>query len=268
MQMIYQMRYSFFGKSGWRSETSNDKAQLLDPERLKKRHYFLEKIALRSLQDQTDGDFALQVLSSDYMDEANKRLLVETCKDMLGERAHVFFRKEGSAGDYVNGYRKEHLADEPLCAQIVLDDDDAVALDFTERLRAEAEAAWQLKRPEEDNCFISHSRGISAKFSDGTVQLSHRNVQATNLGLALVAPAKTHRSIFGIAHKKIVERRPTRIIHSWYPAYIRAVHDTNDSRGFHTAENILVGEPLDRAFAAFPLLADLLQEWKLVEPAP
>ncbi|MBK0327338.1 hypothetical protein I5535_08520 [Rhodobacteraceae bacterium F11138] len=55
LQAVFQMRYSFFGKSGWRSGTSRDKDRLLDPDRLQKRFHYFENMALPSLAAQTGG---------------------------------------------------------------------------------------------------------------------------------------------------------------------------------------------------------------------
>lgn len=264
MHMIYEMRYSYFGRSGWRSAASTDKEKLFDEARLDTRHYFLEKIALRSLADQTDPDFGLIVLSAEDLPDRHKSRLQQVCGDLLGDRAHVIFRAPDSAGTCFNRYRKEAFSSEPWTAQIVLDDDDAVSADFTARLRAEAQAAKQLRAPGEDYCFLSHARGISAVFRNGQVSLRHRINAATNLGLACVAPTASRRQPFGIAHKKILERRPVRVIYSRAPAYIRAVHDTNDSRAQYS-DDIVQADEMPKMHAAFPLLQDLIAKWPLAD---
>ncbi|WP_417524994.1 glycosyltransferase [Marinovum sp.] len=264
MHMIYEMRYSFFGRSGWQSEASTDKALLFDEARLDQRHYFLEKIALRSLADQSDGDFGLIVLSAEDLPDPHKARLQQVCGDMLGDRAHVIFRAPDSAGDCFTRYRKETFASDPWSTQIVLDDDDAVAVDFTERLRAEALAAKKLRAPGEEYCFISHARGISAVFRDGQMSLRHRLNAATNLGLAVTAPTGSRRQPFGIAHKKILDRRPVRVIYSRTPSYIRAVHETNDSKA-QFSDRIVQAAEMDRMHRAFPLLRDLMTDWPIAD---
>lgn len=264
MHMIYEMRYSYFGRSGWKSAASTDKEQLFDEARLDTRHYFLEKIALRSLADQSDRDFGLIVLSSEDLPERHKARLQQVCGDMLGDRAHVIFRAPDSAGACFQRYRKATFTADPWTAQIVLDDDDAVSADFTARLRAEALAAKQLRAPGEEYCFLSHARGVTAVLRDGTMSLRHRVNAATNLGLACVAPTGSRRQPFGIAHKKILERRPVRVIYSRAPAYIRAVHDSNDSRAQYS-DDIVQPEDMARMHEAFPLLKDLIADWPLAE---
>lgn len=264
MHMIYEMRYSFFGRSGWQSDASADKALLFDDARLDGRHYFLEKIALRSLADQSDPDFGLIVLSSSDLPQHHKTRLEQVCGDMLGDRAHVIYRDPDSAGTAFQRYRKQSFTQDPWTCQIVLDDDDAVSADFTQKLRAEAMAAKRLRPDGEEYCFISHARGISAVFRDGKMSLRHRINAATNLGLAVVAPTMSRRQPFGIAHKKILERRPVRVLYTREPNYIRAVHDTNDSRAQYSDE-LVRADQMERMHKAFPLLKDLIAEWPIAD---
>lgn len=266
MHMLYMMRYSFFGNSGWQSAASQDPKLLFDEERLREREYFLEKIAARSLADQSDKDFDLIVLSSKLMPEPASKRLREICGDMLGRRAHVIFRDPDQAGIIFHRYRKRNFTKYATSTQIVLDDDDALAVNFTEDLRAEAEAAQSLmqRRPDRpDYVFISHARGVSARFDNGEMEFTHRSVPATNLGLAVVAPSHSRRNPFNVAHKRILERRPVRVIYTHEPQYIRAVHGSNDSRvREHLAKDLVRENEMPAMLEAFPLLRDLGKEWK------
>lgn len=268
MHMIYMMRYSYFGQSGWRSEAATNPDLLFAPQRLEERDYFLRKIALASLRDQTDEDFELIVLSSTLMPERYQTRLKEVCSDMLGKRAHVVFREPSSASVMFTRYRKRNFAKYPFSNQIVLDDDDAVAVDFTATLRAEAENAILL-RPEDgpDYVFISHPRGITARFEQGTMELMHRLVPATNLGLSVVAPTHTRRNPFAIAHRKILERRPVRVNYTMGPQYIRAVHGSNDSKAQYGTD-MVSEEDMPRMLKAFPLLKDLGRDWSTLASQP
>ena len=88
MHVIYQTRYSFFHPSpDWRSDASRQKDILFDTERLTRREYFFEHVTLKSLADQDNKDFALNVLGSEYMPEKFKKRLSDLCKDVLGDSA-------------------------------------------------------------------------------------------------------------------------------------------------------------------------------------
>jgi hypothetical protein len=262
MQMIYQTRYSFFYPSpGWRSDASKQKDILFDPERLARRQYFFEKMTLRSLADQTDTDFVLHVLASEDFPEPFKQQLTDLCGDLLGDRAHVHFAEENLPRVHFRNYRWEHFADDPWTTQIVLDDDDALSVDFTEKLRREAIAAEQLRTDEEPFVCISHANGLTALFREGVLELHHLMKPAINLGLAIVAPTKTKYNLFNISHNNVPRDRPTRVLFSQRPYYIRSVHSDNDSRGRYTDDPVQP-KGMDRMHALFPLLADLKTDWK------
>jgi len=232
MHIIFMTRYSFLGRSDWQSPVAADPAQLFDDARLTKRAHLFERIALRSLADQTDPDFQVLVLSSQDMPDPHKARLTQMCGDLLGDRAHVVFAAPGQAGKRMTRYRTDRMKrDGSHVVQTILDDDDAVATHFAERIKAEARAAVDLMYGPDDYTYISHARGISLVFSaDGTISAEHRSMPATTQGLSLVAPRDGWRSPFKIAHKKILERRPVRVIHGGPIMYARGVHDTNDSR--------------------------------------
>ena len=60
-------RFSFFGRSGWKSEFSADPEMLFEQGRLEQRFWLFENITLPSLVSQTDKDFHYFVLSSCLM---------------------------------------------------------------------------------------------------------------------------------------------------------------------------------------------------------
>lgn len=263
MHLLYLMRYSYFGQSGWRGEASRDAEKLFDPKRLEEREYFLRKVALPSLRDQTDPDFNLIVLSSTLMPKAYQTRLQDICHDMLGARAHVIFREPDSTSRMFQKYRWQTFDRYVHTAQIVLDDDDAVGVDFTADLRGEANAAVALRKADQPNyTFLSWPRGVTAEFKEGALRLIPRNVPATNLGLTVVAPTESQRSPFRVAHLKVLERRPVRVIHTLEPQYIRSVHGTNDSKG-RRGDGSVSAEDMPRLYKTFPLLEGLKSDWKM-----
>ncbi|MCA0921799.1 glycosyltransferase [Pseudooceanicola nanhaiensis] len=256
MQIVYLVRYSFFGSSGWRSPASKDPGLLFEPSRLEKRARFFEQITLASLRAQTDTDFHVIVLSSEGMPRRFKTQLREATQDALGPRGHVLFNKPARAGSRFRQYLLRNLADAPFTAQVVLDDDDAVATDFTATLRAEADLASRQLLGPRDYCFLSFARGVSGIFSPELTGLHHRVSPFTNLGLTLVAPTQTARSPFFVAHKRLAPRHPARLIYNRRPLYLRAVHDTNDSRA-QVADDPVTEAQRAMVLERFPFLAEL-----------
>lgn len=259
MQIVFQMRYSFFGTSGWRSKASRNPERLFDTERLTKRAYFFEKVALASLASQTDSDFKLVVLSSVGLPVDHKNFLEEICKDTLGERAHIIYRKPGHAGNFFRRYQRNRLNNGDFTMQVVLDDDDGVSYDFVEVMRQEALFAKERFVSPDDYTYLSQARGITAVFEDNHMDLAHKVTPFVNLGLALVAPTQTKRNPFFTAHKNISRSHPVRVIYGMEPYYLRAVHDTNDSRAMFD-DNRVANSDLPHLIERFPLLEQLLKE--------
>ncbi len=265
MQVIFQMRYSYFGQSGWRSHASRHPEALFSEERLARRAYFLERIALASLAVQSNVDFKLVVLSSQGMPKKAKTALVETCNDMIGaDRSHVIFRGPGHAGVRIRRYIHKHLNDAKDTLQVILDDDDAVSTDFVEVMRKEARLAQQTFKSEDDYCYLSQAQGLTADFAGDTVNLIHRTVPFNTQGLCLIGPTLTKRNPFFTAHKRLARNHPVRVLFGSEPYYIRAVHDTNDSRAM-IGDKPVKDEELDAMIVRFPLLKNLLTENKRTE---
>jgi hypothetical protein len=149
------------------------------------------------------------------------------------------------------------MTDVSHAAQVVLDDDDAVSVDFVESVRREGEHAVRSLRPGQDCVYLSYATGMTARFHlDGSVDLMDRVVPFTNLGLTLVAPPGTRRNPFMLAHKKVARRHDVRVFYDQRPWYLRAVHDSNDSRALHT-DAPLPADRVKAAMAQFPLLRGL-----------
>lgn len=257
LQMVFQTRYSFFGRSGWQSDASKQKETLFDPDRLAKRLYLFERMNLASLRDQTDANFKLLILTSFDLPQDHFRLLTEACHDIIGsDRTFISARKPGHAGAWMRKCMRNHLSTTSHSAQIVLDDDDAVSVDFVERCRAEACFALDQLRPDQDCAYVSFATGLTGRFeSGGGLNLIPREVPFTNLGLTLVAPTRTRRNPYILAHKKVARRHAVRVIHDQRPFFIRSVHDTNDSRTRH-GDTILGPEAVQDAQTWFPLLRE------------
>ncbi|MGJ8545016.1 MAG: glycosyltransferase [Sulfitobacter sp.] len=265
MQVAFVTRYSYFGFSGWRSASSKEIDALLDPKRLEQRAHYFQNITLPSLAAQTDPKFKLVVMSSEAMPEPQKQQLQSICHDVLGDRAHVFFRRPGHAGTGMQSFVKHHLKGPAFTAQVVLDDDDAVSTDFVAAVRAESQALIPLLksgRTGYDYTYLSYPEGISAEFRGGGLKFSTRNVAFTNLGLTLLARTNTPRSPYSIDHANVARDHPTRVIYQKRPYYVRSVHDFNDSVGY-TGKDIIPEEQYDeRVFERFPFLRAVHAQYK------
>jgi hypothetical protein len=62
--LVVITRFSYLGRSGWKSDASRDASLLFDPERLRLRIELFRTITLPSLVAQTDRDFSHVILTS------------------------------------------------------------------------------------------------------------------------------------------------------------------------------------------------------------
>lgn len=236
MEIVFETRFAFFGKSGWRADTSKKPKLLFEDSRMKTRFHYFEHITLPSLKAQTDPDFRQIVLSSLRMPEKWQKQLNEMCYDILGEkRCKVHFNGWGLAGRVFRRQMAEIYEDDEtqLAAQVVLDDDDAVSKDFVEICRRESVNAAHHFKSAQDYSYLSFPKGYSMSIAKNKLSFVDRNAPFTNLGLTLIAPANTEQNPFLTSHKMIGERHPYRMISDTPPSYIRAVHAENDSLALH-----------------------------------
>ncbi len=256
MKIIYQTRFSYFGKSGWRAEASRDPGKLFDPARLDARLAMFERYTLASLAAQSDRDFQHVVLSSSLMPERYKLLLRGLVRRALGPSARVLFRPQGSAGHQFRRYLRASHAPEEQVVQVVLDDDDALSADFTAILRHQAQCVLDDPYNEDEAVFLSFPRGLSLGLNAAGLPewLAPRNVAYTNLGLALVAPAGYRKNPFMTSHRRIGERQASRVIGAKRPFYLRAVHGHNDSRAI-TSDERLALSAVPELLQHFPFMA-------------
>ncbi len=264
MKILFQTRFSFFGKSGWRSEASRDPGKLFDPERLDARFAMFERFTLASLAAQEDDGFMHMVLASSEMPMEHRKRLRELLGDMLGSRARMILRPYSSAGHKFRRYTRKMFEDTPV-TQVVLDDDDALSCDFTAQLRHHARHAAQTSFEARRGVFLTFPHGLSMVVKGTTpTRFIPRNVPFTNLGLAVVGPADMARNPYLTSHRRIGERHPHLVLGDSRPFYLRTVHDSNDSRAM-VGEGVLEGPALARALERFPFLPKTAKvaQWKV-----
>ncbi|MGB7241423.1 MAG: glycosyltransferase [Sulfitobacter sp.] len=261
MHTIYLMRHSFVGRSDWRASERREPSIMLSEERLEKRFKLLEDVSVRSMADQTDPEFDLILIGAAAAPRKHKKKVKELFKDMLGDRGHVLFKPPQSVSIPLTRFRRNSLMREEYCNQVILDDDDAVASWFTDRIKKEAKAALSLFVKDQTYSFISHAKGFALVYeADGTHTLRTRNIGSTALGLTLLSKADERRSPFKIAHKKIINRRPVRVVYGGPPMYIRGVHDDNNSKAV-TGGDIVDPEKIQALMAdGFPLLKPFFEK--------
>lgn len=229
-------RFSFLGRSGWKSDASRDAALLFEPQRLRLRMELFRSITLPSLAAQTDRDFTHVILTSTQLPAWAMTELKEACVTAYGRdgRFVILARRPGFSSIVLRRYLQS-VVTRPLVAQAVLDDDDGLAVDFVAETRstlAALDAGGRDTGPER-MAFVSFQDGYGLEFgltADGepTTGLYAHRYPFINCGLTLVAPPGA-ANILGIKHRKTPLLHDPVLVRG-KRMFLRSVHGMNDSR--------------------------------------
>lgn len=251
-----QTRFSYFGQSGWRSPASIDPTALFDPARLEARFMLYENITLPSLRAQSDDDFYLHILSSDAMPSPYQQRLQDVTSAALGtKRVKIFFKDARKAGRYFRSFANRYFPNGTMLAQIVLDDDDAVADGFAAAARHAGETEIAAGLGPANYRALSFPRGLNMALD---LAPDHWflpvEVPFINLGLIWLGPAETPKNAYMTRHLNIPKAHPHRLIPSDRPMFIRSIHGHNDSLALTSRRHLSQSLPLPQITANFSWL--------------
>jgi hypothetical protein len=229
MQVIGFCRFSYPAMGGFQieHETIEDRiAYLYSPDRIEERFRHFEAVCLPGLKAQTDGDFTFAILVGDQMPRAMRDRLNDLVSDMPQARiiARPPERHRKVCQDVLNDLR---TPGQP-CLQFRHDDDDAVSVDFVERLRlAVRDCAGLVAR----NRLVAFdwNRGFIAEADDRGLRAEACVQPYWGVAQALAVQAQAQLSIMNFAHFKIMQAMPTVTFHD-EAMYVRGHNDHNDSR--------------------------------------
>lgn len=255
--VVIVTRFSFFGRSGWKSDASRDPALLFQPERLQQRLRLFSQITLPSLAAQTVPDFHHFILTSRDLPESAAAGLADACARNYGDpgRYSIVAARPMPARAALRRFLQRRYPGQTM-AQVALDDDDGLAADFIEDLRRQFALIEQetpdiaQKLPH----FVSYSRGFGLMLRDapeGGPALFRIRYPYINLGLTMIVSDHT-KNILAIQHKKAPPQLGVRLLGD-RPMYVRGVHDFNDSRVEQSARWV-PQESDDQLKARFPFL--------------
>lgn len=230
MQVIGLCRFSYLGEGGFQVEHASlaDRAAFLyDPARLEARFRQFEAVTLPSLRGQTDPDFTLLVVIGDSFPPAARarleRLLADIPQAVIDARPPGPHRQVMRAA--VNAVRRDTGLP---CLQFRMDDDDAVALDFVARLRADAARVAPLLASER-HVAIDYRSGFAAHFGPDGLAAVEVNEPCWTPALAIAFAPDVDLSILNFAHAKLPRMMPV-LSFADRPMFLRGISDLNDSR--------------------------------------
>jgi hypothetical protein len=198
-------------------------------------------ITLPSLCGQTDPDFHHLVLTSSELPEWAMGELQHLCSaayDNANHRFTILASPPAPSRRPLRQFMERHFQTDHV-VQVVLDDDDGLAIDFVARLRSDLSGldpdvvAGLATRP----FFISYALGYALVLRSGTTPcagtgtvsaLFRQRYPFINAGLAMIG-APSGKNILAISHRKAPKRFGHRLM-GGARMFLRTVHDFNDSR--------------------------------------
>lgn len=230
MQVIGLCRFSYPAYGGFQieHETIEDRIAFLYGERrMQERFQLLETIALPCLKAQTDQDFELIVVIGDSLPKQHFDHLQDLCADI--PQIHIHSepprRQRAVMKEVLNAARQNP---EKPCLQFRHDDDDAVSVDFVERLRASVSDCAGLVEKNRTVAF-DFNRGYLAEIGpDGIAATEvHRPYYVAAMGMYIQGGCQ--QTIMNFSHEKIHRFMPTVTITD-APMFVRTHNEYNDSR--------------------------------------
>ena len=230
MQVIGLCRFSYPAYGGFQvgHETLEERrAYLYAPERIEERFRSFEALTLPGIKAQTDPNFQFLIAIGMCMpNEYQERLfaLVEDIPQAIivpwpSERHRPAMQR------IINTHRIE--TDLPTI-QFRQDDDDAVAVNFVERLREAVDDCAPLIAKNE-MMTVDFNRGFSARASSAGLEITPSVLQYYGVALAMVVQPSVRKSIMNFSHTKMNHAMPS-VTFTDQEMYIRGHGAFNDSR--------------------------------------
>lgn len=230
MQVIGFCRFSYPAIGGFQVDHADIEgriAYLYDPVRMEERFRTFETITLPPLKAQTDDDFTFLILIGDQLPGPYRDRLQALVADMpqavITERPPQQHRKV--CQEVINEVRQD--TGEP-CLQFRMDDDDAVACVYVERLREAGADLRKLSRRHR-HLAIDFNQGYIARPGPDGIAAAPTNAPYTTAALAFMMKPSVKLSVMNFAHAKVAQNMPT-ITFTGEDMLVRGHNDFNDSR--------------------------------------
>lgn len=230
MQVIGLCRFSYPALGGFQVEhetIEQREAFLYDPLRMEERFRSFECLTLPPLRAQTDPDFTFVVVIGQSLPAPMRARLEMLLADMpqaaLVARAPAQHRPVMK--EIINTFREDRGLPS---LQFRMDDDDAVSINFVQRLREAAQGVEGIIRTNR-YLGIDFNQGFTARIDAGGIRArpSVETLWTPALGMA-VAP-RASRGIMNFSHAKLARVMPVLSL-TGEDMYIRGHNTFNDSR--------------------------------------
>lgn len=247
MQIIGLCRFSYPCLGGFQieHETTQERIDFLfDDVRLEERFRTFEFVTIPGIRYQTDDDFTFVIVTGTDLPDHHLDRLEAIVADI--PHATVLqlppMQHRPAMREVIEHFRDK---DAGPSVEFRLDDDDAVAIDFVEELRATATNLLPMFHAE-GRLAIDFNQGLVMKISD-KVEVARVTKPCWTPALAVMLRAGAPRCLMDFAHHKLPHMMTT-VTRPQRDMYIRGLSDFNDS-AFDRRENLL--EPATEETAVF-----------------
>lgn len=205
MQVIGLCRFSYPAKGGFQimhDTIEERRAFLYAPERMEERFHSFETIALPGLKAQTDPNFTFLIVIGECLPEPYLERLKALIEDMPQAKLVALPPEpHRPAMQRVINRNRKHKTAKP-CLQFRHDDDDAIAINYVEKLREAADDCAPLIA--KHRYFgIDFNRGYSAIPGPEGLSVRPSVLQYYGVALAMAVAPGVGKTIMNFAHHKM-----------------------------------------------------------------
>ncbi|NOD78372.1 MULTISPECIES: putative rhamnosyl transferase [unclassified Ruegeria] len=229
MQVIGLCRFSYPAIGGFRlsHKTIEEHRQFLyAPDRMEERFRLFETVTLSGFRVQTDERFELLVITETCLPQPYSDRL----RDLVAGIKQVrIIEKDPADHKQVMRETLNTARTDPHkpCLQFRHDDDDAVSVDFIEKLRsATRENAGLMQQSE--SVAIDYNHGYVARCNKHQIHVAQVYRTLLGVGLGMYIQGGSKRTIFDRLHNRLARFMPV-VSYPDAPMWMRMLHGFNDS---------------------------------------
>lgn len=244
VQLLGLTRFSVLTTWGFQTgfDTPDEAREFLyDPKRLDQRLAWFENVTLPSLAAQKDDAFRIIVMMSEDMPAPWRTAMeghIAAVPQLVADYV-PFGKHRPICADAIE--RHSDPAAEAI-AQFRLDDDDAVAIDFTRRVRREFRKLKYIFRDEE-MLGLDYSLGVEITVADGKVAFLPKIAQLRTAALVVFTrPGDGHHILDDDLQHHLLWQRMATVARLDSLMYLRGVHGGNDGQGRIKGKDVALDE--------------------------
>lgn len=245
VQVLGLCRFSLLVEGGFQVDHETLEARravLYDPAQLALRFHWFEHVCLPTWRNQTDPDFTLIIATgADFPQPWLTRL-----RDLVADipQAMVHLAEPARHRPLCRRIMRRHTdAGADVCAQFRMDDDDAVAFDYVQRVREDFAKLTALYQAE-GKLWVDYCRGLTLMTTDNDLRVIPQAADRMTAALTLYKPPAEQSCIMDFGHHKL-NQMMTGVTFQDSFMYVRGKHGLNDSaRGRYVHDGTaLTAEP-------------------------